>query len=160
MSHGSHDIPAPGGHTTMTEDNLQRIERAIGRRLSPALRRFYLAYPSELRTTFRTLLEGYGEDVELRECPADRELLDRADDLIAVNTPDQKPAVMGWTANCFVVGMDPDFGIQFWVDLDDPRAGVFRYETTPGGIQDSDRIADTIDDFARGLLNSYRNFGA
>src|SRR5437870_5252821 len=134
----------------MSENDLKRIERAIGRPLAPALRRFYLDYPTELRSVSRTLLAGYGKDIEMIERPAERELLDDADALIEVNDPREKPDVMGWTPNCFVIGLDPDCDLQFWVDLDDPRAAVLRYERTPGGIQDSDAIADTIEDFVRG----------
>src|SRR5437879_254284 len=138
----------------MCENDLERIEGAIGRPLSAALRRFYLDYPTELRAVSRTLLAGYGKDVEMVERAAARELLDDADALIEVNDAGEKPDVMGWTPNCFVVGLDPDCDLVFWVDLDDPRAGVFRYERTPGGIQDSDPIADSIEEFARGLIDA------
>ena len=39
----------------MTEDDVVRIERAIERPLPAAVRRFYLNYPPELRTTTRDM---------------------------------------------------------------------------------------------------------
>ena len=62
---------------TMTEKDLQRLESAIGRPLSPAVRHFFLNFPPELRTP---------ED-ERDPDPDDFELTDDADQLIQMNTP-------------------------------------------------------------------------
>lgn len=77
----------------MTQDDLQRIEQALGQPLSPAVRHFFLNYPPELRS---------------------------------------------------------------WVDLDDARGAVYRVEA--GTIPEhSNSAADSLEEFAQGLIESYRN---
>ena len=56
----------------MTRSDIQRIEAAIGRTLSVAVREFYLNYPAELRATKASYEDDEGNAIT--ECPADTEL--------------------------------------------------------------------------------------
>jgi hypothetical protein len=67
------------GRITMTANDLQRIEAALGRPLPAAVTRFFLNYPPELRSTVREI-GGPDEDGEgdpYTECAADAELSDK-----------------------------------------------------------------------------------
>jgi hypothetical protein len=138
----------------MTEQDLQRIETALGRPLSEAVRRFFLNYPEELRTTQRDM----GEDDEgnpSTECPADYELPGDADAIIAANTPGlvslcppDRPGHM------LVLGAGA-CGEVYWVDLDSPAGTVYRFEAGQDP-QDSQDMADSLEEFARNLIVSYQ----
>jgi hypothetical protein len=136
----------------MTEADLRRIEAAIGRPLSAAVRRFFLNYPEELRTTTREL---GGEDKgggPFTECPADYELCGEADGIIKMNGPGG--LVYGdWPASRLVVGAG-GCGETYWVDLDDEKGAVYRFEA--GQQDDSDEVAGSLEDFAEGLIEAYR----
>jgi hypothetical protein len=136
----------------MTAHDLDRIEQALGRPLSPAVRRFFLNYPTELRGTVRHL--GRTPDGEpYTECPADYELCDTADAIVALNDP---RSGIGFEAafHRLVVGQG-GCGEVYWADLDDPGGAVFR---TEAGAQphDSDPVVNSLEDFSRGLIESYR----
>ena len=134
----------------MTQDDLRRIEQAIGRPLSAAVRRFFLNYPPELRTTARDL-GPTPEGEPYRECAADNELCDSADAVIALNRRE------GWASdfpdNLLIVGAG-ECGETYWVDLDDERGAVYRFEdgTEP---EYSDQLWDSLEEFAQGLIQSY-----
>src|SRR2546430_2280235 len=104
----------------MTEDDLLRIEAAIERPLPAAVRRFFLNYPPELRTTTRDM--GPTPDGEpYLECAADNELTDDPDAIIAANSAGK--GYLGHperTARMLVVGAG-GCGEMYWVDLDDER---------------------------------------
>src|SRR4051812_21509137 len=127
----------------MTSEDLTRLEQAIGRPLSPAVRHFFLHYPPELRSVTRTILAEYGEDIAMTECAADNELCDDADALIEMNR-DVVP--LEKTANVLVIG-GGDCGELFWVDLDDARGAVYRCEAGQEA-EYSDHLADSLEDFA------------
>src|SRR3569623_1193055 len=75
------------GDEAVSPSDIERIDAACDRDLSAALREFYLNYPAELRAT------NSGDPDDERnsstECPADNELCDHADGLIALN--DRRP---------------------------------------------------------------------
>jgi hypothetical protein len=134
----------------MTDHDLGRIEQAIGRQLSAAVRRFFLNYPPELRSTARDL--GPTPDGEpYLERAADNELCDTADAVIAHNRRE------GWASdfpdNMLIVGAG-ECGETYWVDLDDERGAVYQFEagTEP---EDSDQLWDSLDEFALELIRSY-----
>lgn len=137
----------------MTEEDVLRIERAIERRLAAAVRQFYLRYPPELRTTTRDM--GLDEDGEpYLECAADNELADDADGLIALNAPGlTSPRPLDWTPRMLIVGTG-ECGEVYWVDLDDERAPVYRFESGQEA-QYSDAVADSLEQFAETLRESY-----
>jgi hypothetical protein len=137
----------------MTQDDLQRIEQAIGRLLSAAVRRFFLHYPPELRGTTREL----GPDPEGEpcvECAADNELCDTADAIVAHN--DRRSGRRSdFPDNLLILG-EGGCGETYWVDLDDERGAVYRFEagTDPGH---SEQLWDSMEEFAHGLIESYKN---
>jgi hypothetical protein len=139
----------------MTEADLLRIEEAIGQPLSAPLRQFYLNYPQELRT----LESLIGEDDEGNlhyECAADYELSDNVENIIDMNRPGQgyyQP--LDWTPNIFILGAG-GCGETFWVPLNDPNGSVYRFEAGQEA-EDSDLVADTIEDFADNLITTYSN---
>lgn len=136
----------------MTSDDVQRVERAIGRPLSPAVRHFFLNYPPELRSTARDL-GPTPEGEPYRECAADNELCDRADALIALNGP-QAGLLRDDAGHRLVVG-EGGCGETYWADLDDPVGAVYRVEAGTDPAY-SDPVADSLEQFARGLIESYR----
>ena len=145
------ELAAKTRGAAMTRDELQRIEQAIGRPLSAAVRRFFLNYPPELRSTTRDL----GPDPEGEpcvECAADNELCDTADAVIAHNRR------VGWASdfpdNLLILGAG-ESGETYWVDLDDERGAVYRFEAG-ADPEDSDPLSDSLEEFAQGLIESYR----
>ena len=138
----------------MTEDDLGRIERAIGRPLTAAVRRFFLAYPPALRATTRDM--GPDQDGEpYLECAADGELSDDPDAIIALNAPgDGGLSHPGRTPRMLVVG-EGGCGEVYWVDLDDERGPVYRLEAGQDA-ESSDPVADSLGEFAEALIASYR----
>src|SRR5262249_46530382 len=120
--------PTGQAEGTMTEDDLHRIEQAIERPLPEAVRRFFLNYPTELRTTVRDL--GPTPDGEsYTECAADYELTDDPDGIIAYNVPGDSSFVNPErTPRMLIVG-EGSCGEMYWVDLDDPRGSVYRFES-------------------------------
>ncbi len=136
----------------MTQHDVRRIEQAIGRSLSAAVRRFFLNYPPELRSTARDL-GPTPEGEPFLESPADNELCDSADAIIALNDP-QSAVALDRAANMLIVGQG-GCGETYWVDLDDACGAVSRFDagTEP---EFSDRLADSLDEFAQGLIESYR----
>jgi hypothetical protein len=144
------------GRITMTANDLQRIEAALGRPLPAAVTRFFLNYPPELRSTVREI-GGPDEDGEgdpYTECAADAELSDNPDRIIEMNSRQS-----GWDAdfpdNMLIVG-GGESGETYWVDLDDQRGPVYRFEagTEP---EHSDQLWESLEEFARGLIESYRS---
>ena len=138
----------------MSPDDLVRIERALGHPLSPAVHAFFLNYPPELRSTTRDL-GPTSEGEPYLECPADYELSECADAIIALNAPG---AVSGYdlTSRRLVVGQG-GCGEAFWVDLDDPMGSAYRFDA---GMDPkySDHLAASLEQFAQGLIESYRAF--
>src|SRR6516162_2495437 len=112
----------------MTDNDLLQIERAIGRPLSAAVRRFYLAYPQELWTTTRAM----GSDPEGEPClerPADYELSDSAEAIIAMNASAPTGLQpLDWTSRMLVIGAG-GCGEIYWVDLDAEHGPVYRFES-------------------------------
>ncbi|HUR53821.1 MAG TPA: SMI1/KNR4 family protein [Gemmataceae bacterium] len=125
----------------MTSGDLDRLEAAIGRPLSAALREFFLNFPPELRVA--------DEDRDPDEM--DFELTDDADALIAMNSdgfdriwlPNAGP-------NFFALGCG-GCGETYWVDLDDPNAAVY-FADAGTEAEFSDQVADSIAAFARRML--------
>ena len=135
----------------MTLSDILRIEAAIGRAVSPAVREFYLNYPAELRTT----TTGYEDDEgsTITESPADYELCDSADGLIALNDrrPGGNAALM--EANQFILGAG-GCGETYWVDLDDVTGAVYRIEAGED-VKYSEEVAGSLAEFAGVLIASY-----
>ena len=139
----------------MTLSDILKIEAAIGRALSLAVREFYLKYPAKLRATTR---EAGNEDHDgnaFTECPADYELCDSADGLIALN--DRRPggmaALLG--ADQFILGAG-GCGETYWVDLDEETGAVYRFEAGQDATYSED-VAGSLAEFARVLIDSYGN---
>ena len=137
----------------MTSSDIQRIETAIGRALSQAMREFYVNYPAELRATKASYEDDEGNVIT--ECPADNELCDSADGLIALNDrrPGGNAALM--EANQFILGAG-ECGETYWVDLDDATGSVQRFESGEDAKYSED-VAGSLAEFARVLIASYRN---
>jgi SMI1 / KNR4 family (SUKH-1) len=140
----------------MTDHDLDRIEKAIGQPLSPAVRRFFLNYPPELRTTFRELPCEDEDGKPFRECPAGNELPRDADDLIAANDPARSYLLpLDWTPNILILGAGA-CGETYWVDLDDEKGAVYRFDAGTEAKY-SDDIADSLEAFAQALIRSYQD---
>jgi hypothetical protein len=137
----------------MTENDLLRIEREIKRPLPAAVRRFFLNYPPELRTTTRDM--GTDQDGEpYLECAADSELCDAPDGIVALNAPGlTSPRPLDWSPRMLIVGMG-GCGEVYWVDLDDERGPVYRFEAGQEA-ESSDPMADSLEEFAQNLIASY-----
>ncbi len=137
----------------MTSPDVLKIEAAIGRALSVAVREFYLNYPAELRTA----TTGYEDDEgnTITECPADNELCDSADGLIALN--DRRPGgnAAFMEANQFILGAG-GCGETYWVDLDDVKSAVHRFDAGQDANY-SDDVAGSLAEFARVLIGSCGN---
>jgi hypothetical protein len=127
----------------MTAADLQRLETAIRRPLSPAVRQFFLSFPPGLRTP----------DEEREPDDSDFELTDDADDLIRMNTP-------GWGCivipnagpNVFALGSG-GCGETWWVDLDDEHGAVYFCDAGTY-VENSDRVADSLSEFAQRMLDA------
>jgi hypothetical protein len=126
----------------MTSADLHRLEAAIGRPLSGAVREFFLTFPPGLRAP-----DGERDPDEM-----DFELTDDVDALIAMNTD-------GW-ARVWLPNAGPNFfalgcggcGETWWVDLDDETAPVY-FADAGTEAEYSDRVADSIAEFARRRLD-------
>ena len=126
----------------MTAGELQRLETAIGRPLSPPVRDFFLNFPPALRTP----------DEERDPDDSDFELTDDADDLIAMNAD-------GWR-RIWLPNAGPNFfalgcggcGETWWVDLDDATGAVYFADA---GIhaEFSDQVVDSLAEFAQRMLD-------
>jgi hypothetical protein len=127
----------------MTTADLHRLETAIGRPLSAAVREFFLNFPSGLRIS--------AEDQD----PDDMEfsLTDDADALIAMNTAGwQRLWLPNAGPNFFALGCG-GCGETWWVDLDDPNGAVY-FADAGTEAEFSDRVADSLAEFAQRILGS------
>ena len=139
----------------MTHDDLLRIEQAIERPLPEAVRRFFLNYPPALRSTARNLGPDQDGQPSL-ECAADNELCDTADAIVALNAPGlTSPRPLDWSPRMLIVGQG-GCGEVYWVDLDAAGCPVFRFEAGQEA-ELSDPVADSLEEFAEGLIESYGN---
>jgi len=138
----------------MTADDVQGIEREVGRSLPEAVRQFYLNYPPELRSTARDM--GIDQDGNAyRECAADNELCDGADQLIAMNADGPNGLrPLNWNSNVLVVGCG-GCGEVFWVDIADERGPVYCFESGQDATP-IDPVAGSLREFAANLLAAYR----
>jgi hypothetical protein len=84
------------------------------------------------------------------ECPADNELAGDPDAIIALNT-----SGLDRTPRMLVVG-EGGCGETYWVDLDDQRGPVYRFEAGQEAAS-SDPVADSLEEFAGNLIASYRD---
>jgi hypothetical protein len=127
----------------MTAADLRRLETAIGRPLSPPVREFFLNFPPGLRTPDENRDPDY----------SDFELTDDADALIQMNT-DRWARV--WLPNAgpnfFALGCG-GCGETWWVDLDD-KSGAVYFADAGTEAEYSDRVADSIAEFARRMLDA------
>jgi hypothetical protein len=138
----------------MTPDDLQRIEQTLGVSLSTAVKNFLLNCPTELRTTKRVM--GTTPDGEsYSECAADYELCDEADGIIALNEPGNRDSMLFEQGDGHLIVGQGACDETYWVDLDDANGAVHRVEggTAP---KHSDRMADSLQEFAKALIESYR----
>lgn len=138
----------------MTENDLVRIEQAIERPLPIAVRRFFLNYPPALRSTKRDM--GNEQDGEpYLECAADNELNDDPDAILALNVPGPGRLVYPYRTTQMLIVGEGGCGEMYWVDLDDERGPVYRLEAGQEAAS-SDLVADSLEEFAEGLIESYR----
>jgi SMI1 / KNR4 family (SUKH-1) len=123
----------------MLKGDLKRLEDALGRPLSPAVRQFFLNFPPELREIVSD------PDVD------DFVLTDDVESLIEMNdrTRSYLPP-LDWSPKILILGAG-GCGETFWVDLDDERGAVYRFEAGQEA-QFSDHLADSLDEFARGMI--------
>jgi hypothetical protein len=135
----------------MTLDDIQSMEKAMGRPFPLAVKEFFLHYPSQLRTTKRDL--GPTPDGQpYLECAADNELWDNPDSIIRAN--DRKSGYdADWPDNMLVVGGGA-CGETYWVDLDSEKGAVYLFDAGQEP-EDSSPIAESIHDFAEGLIATY-----
>ncbi len=129
----------------MRSDDLRRLEAAIGRPLPPAVRAFFLNFPPGLRTP----------DEERDPDFSDFELTDDADALIRMNTdgpdniwlPEAGP-------NFFALGSG-GCGETWWLDLDSENGTVY-FADAGTYARHSDHVADSLGEFAQGILDRRR----
>jgi hypothetical protein len=125
----------------MTPADLQRLEAAIGRPLPPPVRDFFLNFPPELRDA--------GENLDPDD--SDFHLTDDVEALITMNTdgphnlwlPEAGP-------NFFALGCG-GCGETWWVDLDSENGTVY-FADAGTYAKHSDHVADSLAEFARGML--------
>jgi hypothetical protein len=137
----------------MTPNDLQRIEQALGRPLSAVVRRFFLNYPPELRTTVREIDAPKEAGGPCTECAADSELCDDADAIIEMNKRQS-----GWDSDFpdnMLIVRGGACGETYWVDLNDERGAVYRFDAGTEA-EYSDQPWDSLEDFARNRIESYR----
>ncbi len=146
--------PPPAGEAGgLTPADLRRVEETLGRPLSPAVREFYRHYPAALRAVTRDL--GPTPDGQpYLECAADNELTDNVDGILALNDRRSGHA-SDWPDNMLVVG-EGGCGETYWVDLDDEGGAVHLFDAG-SQPEDSARVADSLAEFARQLLEAYRD---
>lgn len=129
----------------MTETDLQRVEVAFGRRFPEAVRHFFLEFPPELRAASGNL------DPD----DADFHLHDNADHLIGAITPGESYIIpLDWAPNMLLLGAG-GCGETYWVDLDDERGPVRRFDAGEPAEFSHD-IAGSLQDYARRVLGGGR----
>jgi hypothetical protein len=126
----------------MTAAELQRLETAIGRSLSQAVRAFFLNFPPGLRIA----------DEDRDPDDSDFELTDDVDALIAMNTDGpQRVWLPGAGPNFFALGCG-GCGETWWVDLDSENGTVYFADAGTYAMH-SDHVADSLAEFAQGMLD-------
>jgi len=120
----------------MTEHDMNHLEGAIGQKLSAVVRTFFLNFPPELRAMF----DPYDDDF----VPTDD-----SERLIEANRH-YRP--VDWKAHMFILGAG-SCGETYWVDLNSDCGSVFRFDAGTEG-RFSDPIADSLEEWARGIIGS------
>jgi hypothetical protein len=115
----------------MSPGDVEKLETAIGRPLSPAVKRFFLNFPEELRIQ---------RDLDFD----DFELTDDVDALIEINRQLQ-PIDHG--PHMLILGAG-GCGETFWVDLDSPHGAVSRFDAGTDAKY-SDELGESLEDWAR-----------
>jgi cell wall assembly regulator SMI1 len=127
----------------MTAADLQRLETALGRPLSPPVRESFLGFPPGLRLP----------DDERDPDDMDFELTDDVEALIAMNTDGPgRVWLPGAGPNFFALGCG-GCGETWWVDLDDPTGAVY-FADAGTDAEYSDRVADSLAEFAQRTLDA------
>jgi hypothetical protein len=130
----------------MTQADLQRLEKAIGRPLSKPLREFFLNFPPGLRVP----------DEERDPDDTDFELTDDVDALIRMNTDGyDRVCLPDAESNFFALGCG-GCGETWCVDLDDEKGAVY-FADAGTYAQHSDHVADSIAEFAQRMLGTDRS---
>ena len=125
----------------MTTPDLERLETAIGRPLSPPVRAFFLNFPPGRRVAD----EDRDPDAD------DFELTDDADALIAMNADGLgRVWLPGAGPNFFALGCG-GCGETWWVDLDDAHGAVY-FADAGTYAEHSDHVADSLAEFAQRML--------
>jgi hypothetical protein len=126
----------------MTLAELQRLEAAIGRGLPLGVREFFLNFPERLR-------KG---DEDRDPDDSDFELTDDVEALIQMNSDGYDRIIIpGAGANVLALGCG-GCGETWWVDLDTEQGAVYFCDAGTYA-EDSDHVADSLAEFARGLLD-------
>jgi hypothetical protein len=129
----------------MTGDDLRRLEAAIGRSLPRGVQKFFLNFPPGLRTPEEELDPDFSEF----------ELTDDADALIQMNAagpynlslPEAGP-------NFFALGSG-GCGETWWIELDTENGTVY-FADAGTYARHSDHVADSLAEFAQGILDGRR----
>jgi cell wall assembly regulator SMI1 len=126
---------SPKEGDAMTERDMQRLEAAIGRSLSPSVRQFFLNFSPELRGLERD------EDFDAFK------LTDDADALIEMNMPGRSHYIPhDWAPHMFILGADGS-GVTYWVDLASKHGAVQCFEAGQAA-EYSDEVAESLTEFA------------
>ena len=123
----------------MTESEMQRLEKEIGRKIPGEVRRFFLNFPPAL-----------GEMEQDRD-EDDFVLTDEVNVLIEMNLPGKhfyQP--VDWTPDVFLLGAG-GCGETFWVNLASERGSVHRFDAGEEAGASAE-LADSLDEFASGIL--------
>lgn len=125
----------------MTTNDLQRLESALGRSLSPAVREFFLNFPPELHTIA----------AESDPDEGDFQLTEDVDTLIELNSERSWYRPIDWSPKIFILGAGA-CGETYWVDLDSADGTVWRFDAGQEAQYSDER--DSIAEFARGIIGS------
>jgi hypothetical protein len=129
----------------MSGDDLRRLEAAIGRPLPPAVREFFLNFPPGLCTPADELDPDF----------SDFELTDNADALIRMNTDGPDRVWLPEAGPEFFALGSGGCGETWWVDLDSENGTVY-FADAGTYARHSDHVADSLAEFARGILGGRR----
>ena len=123
----------------MTESEMQRLEKEIGRKIPEEVRKFFLNFPPALRA--------------MKDDPEEDDFLltDDVNGLIEMNRPGKhfyQP--VDWTPDVFLLGAG-GCGETLWVNLASEQGSVHRFDAGEEAGASAE-LADSLDEFASGML--------
>src|SRR5436190_1031648 len=151
----------------MTPEDISRIEASLGLTLPQSFVRFMLHYPAELRTTTWTVKDEEGNELH-SECPAEQELCDTAEGIIALNKdePEQyhySARLTNWPESFLIVGAGR-CGEVYTINAEIEDSPVYRAEPSSGFYDPKvdgidlyfDQVAPSLAQFGENLVQTYK----